>query len=141
MLRSFGLTTQIMVTFYRAAIKSELTFSITVWFGSITVKEKLRLHSIVQSASRIICSDLPSLESLYQQRLLGRTILISHESSHPAHDLFDPLPTSRLSIKTKTNMFRSSFPPNRTNAVKREVIFSHLWCTHCTFKAFLECVP
>ena len=64
-LRSFGLTTQ-MLTFYRAAIDNVLTFSITVWFGSITVKEKLRLNRVVKTASRIIDSDLASLVSLYQ---------------------------------------------------------------------------
>ena len=41
-LRSFGLTTQVMVNFYTAVIKSVLIFSITVWFGSITHKETLR---------------------------------------------------------------------------------------------------
>ena len=35
-LRSFGLTTQVMLIYYRAVIESVLTFSITVWFGSIT---------------------------------------------------------------------------------------------------------
>ena len=41
-LRLFGLTPQIMLTFYRAAIERVWTFSVTVWFGSITVNEKLR---------------------------------------------------------------------------------------------------
>ncbi|KAK2181537.1 hypothetical protein NP493_393g00013 [Ridgeia piscesae] len=111
-LRSFGLTTQIMLTFYRAVIESVLTFSFTVWFGSITVNEKLRLNRVVKTASRTIGRDLLSLESLYQQRLLGRAILISH-SSHPARHLFNPLPSSC-----------------RTSPVKTEVIFSHLWCIH-----------
>ncbi|KAK2186906.1 hypothetical protein NP493_185g06015 [Ridgeia piscesae] len=93
-LRSFGLTTQIMLTFYRAAIESVLTFSLTVWFGSVTVKEKVRLNRVVKTASRIMGRELPSLESLYQQRLSGRAVLISHDSSHPAHVLFDPLPVA-----------------------------------------------
>ena len=66
-LRSFGLTTHIMLTFYRAIIESVLTFSIKVWLGSITVKEKLRLNRVVKTASRIIGKDLPSLESFYHQ--------------------------------------------------------------------------
>ena len=41
----------------------------------------------------IIGKDLPGLESLHQQRLLGTVILISRDSSHPAHELFDPLPS------------------------------------------------
>ena len=102
-----------MLTFYRAVIDTVLTFSITVWFGSITVKEKLGLNRVVKTASRIIGRDLHILESLYQQRLLGRAILISHDPFHPVHDLFDPLPSSRRfrSIKTRTNRFSSSFPP------------------------------
>ena len=43
-LRSFGLTTQVMLNFYRAVIEFVLVFSITVWFGSITQKETLRLN-------------------------------------------------------------------------------------------------
>ena len=124
-LRAFGLTTQTMLTFCRSPIESVLTFSITVWFGYTTVKEKLRLNRVVKTASRIMGRDLPSLESLYQQRLFGRVILISHDSSHPPHDLFNLLPFSRLfrSIKTRTNRFSTSFPPSRTSIVKTEVIF------------------
>ena len=110
---SFGLTTQVMLNFYRAVIESVLIFSITVWFRSITQKETLRLNRVVKTAFRIIGRDLPSLEILYQQRLLGRATLISQDSSYPAHDLFEPLPFSRRfrSIKTRTNRFSTSFPP------------------------------
>ena len=44
----------------------------------------------MKTASRIIGRDLPILEILYQQRLLGRATLISQDTSHPAHDLFEP---------------------------------------------------
>ena len=139
-LRSFGLTTQIMLTFYRAAVESVLTFSIIVWFGSITVKEKLILNRVVKTAFRIIGRDIPSLESLYQQRLLGRATLISHDSSRPAHDLFDPLPSSRRfrSIKTRTNRFCSNPPSSHTSPVKTEVIFlSSVVHTYSTFQCVL----
>ncbi|KAK2177780.1 hypothetical protein NP493_578g00012 [Ridgeia piscesae] len=141
-LRSFGLTTQIILTFYRAAVESVLTFSIIVWFGSITVKEKLILNRVVKTAFRIIDRDIPSLESLCQQRLLGRATLISHDSFHPAHDLFDPLPSSRRfrSIKTRTNRFRSNPPPpsSHTSPVKTEVIFlSSVVHTYSTFQCVL----
>ena len=121
-LRSFGLNTQVMLNFYRDPIESVLIFSITVWFGSITQKVTLRLSRVVKNVSRIIGRDLPSLQILYQQRLLGRATLISQDSSHPAHDLFEPLPSSRRfrSIKTRTNLV---FPPSRSSPVKTEVIF------------------
>ena len=82
-LRSFGLTTQVMLNFYRAVIESVLIFSITVWFGSSTQKKTLILNRVVKNASRSIGRDLPSLDILYQQRLLGRATLISQDSSHP----------------------------------------------------------
>ena len=138
-LRSFGLTTQVMLNFYRAVIESVLTFSITVWFGSITQKKTLRLNRVVKTASRIIGRDLPSLEILYQQRLLGRATVISQDSSHPAHDLFEPLPSSRRlrSIKTRTNRFSTSFSP----FPKTKVIFSHPQQTHSPFSdEFLVCI-
>ena len=121
-LRSFGLTTQVMLNFYRAVIESVLIFSITVWFRSITHKEPFRVIRVVKTASRIIGRDLPSLEILYQQRLLGRATLISQDSSQPAHDLFVPLPSSRRfrSIKTRTNRFSTCFFLSRSSPVKQK---------------------
>ena len=67
----------------------------------------------VNTASKIIGRSRPNLESLYQQRLLRRAGLISQDPSHPAHDLFEPLPSSRRfrSIKTRTSRFSNSFIP------------------------------
>ncbi|KAK2186913.1 hypothetical protein NP493_182g00020 [Ridgeia piscesae] len=87
---------------------------------------------------------LPSLEILYQQRLLGRATLISQDSSHPAHHLFDPLQSSRRfrSIKTRTSRFSTSFfPLSRSSPVKTEVIFSHPQQTHIPLSdEFLVCI-
>ncbi|KAK2188222.1 hypothetical protein NP493_139g01015 [Ridgeia piscesae] len=55
-----------MLNFYRAVIESVLIY-----------KETLRLNKVVKTASRIIGRELPSLEILYQQRLLGKATLIS----------------------------------------------------------------
>ncbi|KAK7495435.1 hypothetical protein BaRGS_00013374, partial [Batillaria attramentaria] len=80
-----------------AVIESVLTFSITVWYGSITAKKKLRLNK----ARRIIGKQLPSLD--FQQRLLRR-VVISHDPFHPAYVLFKRLPSGRRfrSVRTKT---------------------------------------
>ena len=77
---------------------------------------------VVKTASRIIGRDLPSLEILNQQRLLGRATLISQDTSHPAHDLFEPLPSSRRfrSIKTRTNRFSTSFFPLAVQALSKQ---------------------
>ena len=57
--------------------------------------------------------DLPSLEILYQQRRLRRATLISKDSSHPAHDLFQPLLSSCRfrSIKTRPTGLVLAFSP------------------------------
>jgi len=60
----FSKKVEIMLTFYRAAIESVLTFSITEWFGSISEKEQFRLDR-VKTAFRIIDRDHTGLESLY----------------------------------------------------------------------------
>ena len=137
------MTTQITLNIYKVVIESVLTFSITVWFGSITVKEKVRLNRVVNTASKIIARSLPSLESLYQQRLLRRAGLISHDPSHPAHDLFEPLPSSCRcrSIKTRTSRFSNSFYPVAVQAFmdlisipRRENLFPSAVHTNTTFR-------
>ena len=140
----FGLTTQIMITIYTAAIESVLTLSITIWFGSITVKKKLRLNKVVKTGFRIIGRDLANLESLYQQRLLGRASFISHDSSHPAHDLFDPLPSSCWfrSIKTRANRFSNRFFPQSYKPCQNRSEFSlicgaHIFHFQCVFSVYI----
>ena len=85
-----------------------------------------------------------SFEILYQQRLLGRTTLISQDSSHPAHDLFEPLPSSRRfrSIKTRTNRFSTRFFPLAVQALsKQKGFFSHPQQTHIPISdEFLVCI-
>ena len=133
-----------MLNFYRALIESVLTFSITVWFRSIAQKETFRLNRVVKTASRIIGRDLPSLKILYQQSLLGRATLISQDSSHPAHELFEPLPSSRRfrSIKSRTNHFSTSFFPFAVQALsKQKWFFSHPQQTHLPLsEEFLVCI-
>ena len=121
-----------MLNFYRAVIESVLTFSITVWFGSITQKETLRLNRVVKTASRIIGRDLPSLEILYQQRLLGRATLISQDTSHPAHDLFkiSHLVADSDPSKSGPTALVRAFSHSRSSPVKTGVIFSHPQQTH-----------
>ena len=55
------------------------------------------------------------------------------DSSHPAHDLFEPLPSSRRfrSIKTRTNCFSTSFFPLAVQTLpKQKRFFSHPQQTH-----------
>ena len=112
-LKRFGVSEVILLKFYRAVIESVLTFSITVWFGNTTHKDRAKLNKIVKTSSNIIGIDLPSLESLFYSRVSRKTASIIRDKHHPAHTLFDPLPSGKRfrSIRTKTKRFNNSFYP------------------------------
>ena len=112
-LKRFGVSEVILLKFYRAVVESVLTFSITVWFGNTTHKDRAKLNKIVKTSSNIIGIDLPSLESLFYSRVSRKTASIIRDKHHPAHTLFDPLPSGKRfrSIRTKTKRFNNSFYP------------------------------
>lgn len=109
----------LLVTFYRSTIESILVYCITVWFSTCTEAERKRLHRVVKTAQRIIGCPLPSLTDIYASRCLRRAEAITRDSTHPAHHLFDLLPSGRRyrSIRTRTNRLRDSFFPRAITAL------------------------
>ena len=107
----FSLSTPILAKFYRSVIESILTFSIVVWYGNISESQKGSLDKIVKIASKIIGSDLPTLESIYLERIRLKSNKILKDKSHPANYIFELLPSGRRfrSIKCKTSRMRNSF--------------------------------
>ena len=105
---------EILTNFYRAVIESILTFSIILWFKSLSQCEKRKLNKVITHASRIIGTSLPSLEVLYLQRLRTRTNKILKDQTHPAFNIFELLPSGRRyrSLKIKTTRFGDSLFPN-----------------------------
>ena len=112
-LRKFGVSQEILVSFYRALIESILTFSITVWYGGLSQEDKNRLDRVVKTAEKIIGCKLPPLSGIYHQRVVSRSKKITADQTHPASHLYCPLPSGRRyrSLKCKTNRFRDSFFP------------------------------
>ena len=112
-LKKFGISKKTMIQFYRAIVESVLTFSMTVWYGAVSHRDRARLNKIVSTASKIIGSELPSLDCLYHQRVLRRGSQLIADQTHPANKLFQKLPSGRRfrSIRTKTSRFSSSFYP------------------------------
>ena len=119
-LKKFGMKKQILLQFYRSVVESILTFSIVVWYGSITGNQKTKLERVVKSASKIVGDTLPSLSSLYLQRVNTRAQKIIKDSSHPANDLFKLLPSKRRFryFKTKTERFKNSLYPKAMTIAK-----------------------
>ena len=112
-LKKFGMNTNILLQFYRAAVESVLTFSITVWYGSATQEDRDRLEGVVKTASTIIGRQLPSVNSIYTDRLTRRARKITADPTHPAHSLFEPLRSGRRyrAIQSRTERFRRTFYP------------------------------
>ena len=112
-LRRFGVSQKLLVSFYRAVIESVLTFSVTVWYKGLTQEEKNRLDRVVKTAERIVGCKLPSLGSIYHQRVISRSQKIIADPSHPARNLYCLLPSGRRyrCLRTRTTRFLNSFFP------------------------------
>ncbi len=66
---------------------------------------------VVRTAERIIGITLPTLQELYSSRVSKRTDKITLDPSHPAHSLFELLPSGRRyrALSTRTTRHRNSF--------------------------------
>ncbi len=112
-LRKFNLPQELLKQFYSAIIETVLCSSITVWFGSATKTDIRRLQRTVRTAERIIGAPLPSLQELYTSRVRKRAKKVTLDPSHPAHSLFELLPSGRRyrALSTKTARHKNSFYP------------------------------
>ncbi len=112
-LRKFNLPQELLKQFYSAIIESVLCTSITVWFSSATKSDLRRLRRVVRTAERIIGTALPTLQELYLSRVSKRAGKITLDPSHPAHSLFELLPSGRRyrALSTRTTRHRNSFFP------------------------------
>ncbi len=112
-LRKFNLPQELLKQFYSAIIESVLCTSITVWFSSATKSDLRRLRRVVRTAERIIGTTLPTLQELYLSRVSKRAGKITLDPSHPAHSLFELLPSGRRyrALSTRMTRHRNSFFP------------------------------
>ncbi len=112
-LRKFNLPQELLKQFYSAIIESALWTSATLWFSSATKSDLKRLRRVVRTAEQIIGTTLPSLQELYLSRVSKRAGKITLDPSHPAHSLFELLPSVRRyrALSTRTTRHRNSFFP------------------------------
>lgn len=112
-LKQAGVSSTVLAAFYRCVVEGTLTYSITTWYGSCSAADRKALQRVVRSAQGVLGSSLPSMEDLYISRCRSRTACIMMDSSHPAHGLFEPLPSGKRlrSIKARTTRLKCSFFP------------------------------
>ena len=111
-MRYLNVNKTILIQFYRAVIESVLSNSILVWYSRATVYYKCRLQSVVRNAESLIGINLPSLESIYIQRMEKKTKKILNDAYHPGHIYFNLLPSGRrLRAFKGCKRFTNSFFP------------------------------
>ena len=112
-LRRANVSQQLLLSFYRCAVESILSYGILVWFASCTVAGRKALQRVIKTAQSIINTQLPSLEDIYKARCLRRATNITQDSFHPANHLFTLLPSGRRygSLKARTCRLTNSFYP------------------------------
>ena len=122
-LKTFGVSKEIMIHFYRSIIESTLSFSITVWYGGITQSERTKLNKIVRTASKIIGTKLPTLDSIYHNRTIKKATSIIRDKTHPSNSFFELLPSGRRyrSLKSRTDRYKYSFYPRAVIAMSAEL--------------------
>ncbi len=115
----------------------------TVWLSSATKSDLRRLRRVVRTAERIIGTTLPTLQELYSSRVSKRAGKITLDHSHPAHSLFELLPSGQhyRALSTRTTRHRKIFFPQAiiswTLDIKRgthNTIIHYLFITHSYFK-------
>ncbi|KAK0142739.1 hypothetical protein N1851_019322 [Merluccius polli] len=94
-LKQDGLPQNLLINFYHCAVESVLTYCMSVWFSSCTKAEQEALQRVVKAVGRIIGTTLPSITSVFTSRCLRRSKCIIKDQSHPAHHLFQLLPSGR----------------------------------------------
>ena len=97
----------------------------------MTVEDKARHQRIIDTASKIVGTELTSVESLYQKRLLKRAESIVNDLHHPSSSHFELMKSGLRyrSIATRTNRFGNSFFPSAVRAMNG--IFYLVSITRC----------
>lgn len=118
-LKRAGLSSRLLVNFYRATIESILCLSVTVWYGSCTAQERKQLARVVKTAQGIVGCPLPDLDSIYAGRVKKRARAIATDPSHPGQRLFVPLPSGKRyrNIHITTNRLKNSFYPRAVRSI------------------------
>ena len=94
-LRSFGVSKNILLTFYHSFIESILTFSFISWFHAISLQDRTRLLSITRVCSKIIGHPVRALSAFCDQQIIHTAHRILHDPSHILHSVFEWLPSGR----------------------------------------------
>ena len=115
-LRSFGVNSDMLVTFYNAVICSIIMFGSVCWGGDISKFDRGRLEKLVKKAGQVVGKPLDSFKTLHKKRLYRKLMQILNDPTHPMRHYFDSRRRNRsgrfLLPRTNTNRYKVSFLPS-----------------------------
>ena len=106
-LRAFKVNKTIMERCYQSFIQSVLAFSMICWFGSLGVREKMKLNGIVRTCEKIIGSRQQTIDEIFKKRAVKRVIGIRKDPTHILAPFFKTLPSGELN--TNPSLFVSIY--------------------------------
>ena len=111
-LRSFGVNSNMLVTFYNAVIRSTIMFGSVCWSGNISKLERGRLEDCKKTGHVV---SLDSFKTLHEKRLYRKLMQILNDPTNPMRHYFDSRCSNRsgrfLLLRTITNCYKASFLP------------------------------
>ena len=130
-LKTFNINEKLLYLFYSSIIRSSLTFCISCWGGNINKGDKNRLDRLVYKSSKIIGTDLDSIDKLHDSVVNRKLTTILDDASHPLFLEFDRHRASRsggfLLPKIKTSRFLNSFLPSAIKLRNSQTIRGHFY--------------
>ena len=111
-LKSFFVSKEILQLVYRSLIESILTFNMGCWYGSLSFIDRKKLSRIVNLASKIVGTQQPSLESLYQKWVGRKAKSITSLTDHPLLHEFQTLPRGRFRVPICNRRYKRTFIPS-----------------------------
>ena len=96
-LRLFGVSLNIMLTFYRASIESILRYGISSWFGNLTVVYKSQISRLINTAGKIMGLSTPPItpQAIYEQAVMRQARNIMSDPLHVLNPEYNLLPSGR----------------------------------------------
>ena len=94
-LRSFGVNSDMIVTFYNAE-SSSIIFGSVCWGGNISKLDRGRLEKIVKKAGHVVGKPLDSFKTLHEKRLYRKLMQILNDPTHPIKHYFDSTRSNRV---------------------------------------------
>ena len=122
-LKKFRVDNTIIALFYKSLIQSIISYNLICYFGNATKNEEKKLNQPRKIVQRLLGIDLPSLDDLYQERVLSKLRQIMQDPTHPLNDQFS---FNRSGIRlcpprTQKNRHRQSFVPNAIHLYNAQV--------------------